>query len=234
MNAKDLDQFNFSSYTGLNAQLIAWRYEALTPYFYGDSCLELGSSDGQGTTYLARAFKHVVAVDGSQVAIKELERRFAGQNVEAVCHYFESLELHKRFDTVILAHVMEHVDDPAVVLEVAQRHLSPGGRIIADVPNALSIHRQVGVKLGMMQAETEINEADRSIGHQRVYTPEVFRDEFVKAGFTIIEFGGFFLKPLSNGQMEELFEMPVTKALFEIGAKYPELAAEIFVVAGRD
>jgi 2-polyprenyl-3-methyl-5-hydroxy-6-metoxy-1,4-benzoquinol methylase len=227
----DLDQYNFSSYEGLNGQLIRWRYEALTRYFHGDSCLELGSSDGQGTQYLLPAFKRVVAVDGSSRAVHELRRRFPGGHVEAIQSSFEDLALGEKFDTVIMAHILEHVDDPARVLDIARQHLAQDGVIIADVPNARSLHRQVGVELGLMQRVTDLNDADRSIGHQRVYTPEQFRQEFILAGLNVRTFGGFLIKPVSNAQMQALFDETLNKALFNIGAASPEIAAEIYVIA---
>ena len=232
MAKTDLDEYDFSSFAGLNGRLVEWRYQGLAKYFRGEHCLELGSSDGQGTEYLAKAFWKVVAVDGSHKAVEELRRNFGGRNVTVMEAYFEDLALDARFDTIMMAHILEHVDSPAAVIEVAKRHLAPGGVMIADVPNALSIHRQVGVALGMIEKVTDLNDADRSIGHQRVYTPERFRHEFEQAGLTIYEFGGFMIKSLSNGQMEQWFDEPLTKALFDIGTKYPEIAAEMYIVAG--
>ena len=233
MGTYDLDSFGFSSYDGLNGQLIAWRYEALAKYFRGRTCLELGSSDGRGTGFLAQSFARVVAVDGSHEAVASLRKRFAHRNVEAVEARFESLALSEKFDTVVMAHILEHVDDPTEVLAVAKRHLAPSGVIIADVPNANSIHRQVGVAMGMMGAVTDLNDADRSIGHQRVYTPAAFQAEFKRAGLKVRKLGGFLVKPVSNSQMEQWFEEPLTRALFDIGRRYPDIAADIFVVAAR-
>jgi SAM-dependent methyltransferase len=235
MNAMvDLDRFGFSSFAGFNAQLVRWRYELLSAHYHGPSCLELGSSDGQGTEYLLDHFDTVTAVDGSAGAVRALRERFAGTNsLTAVHSYFEMLSLERRFSTVIAAHILEHVNDPQAVLSVARRHLADDGVLIADVPNALSLHRQLGVKLGMLEAVTALNDADRSIGHQRVYTPAAFRAEIERAGFQILDFGGVFLKLLSNAQMAEQFDERVLEALVELGSDLPELAAEIFVVARK-
>ena len=229
---RDLDALDFSSYRGFNGQLVVWRYQALAAHFAGASCLELGSSDGQGTRLLLPCFDAVTAVDGSVDATDRLRTELAGDpRLTVVCSYFEDLDLGRTFDTVLLAHILEHVEDPVAVLEVAARHLAPGGVLIADVPNALSVHRRLGVRLGLLDRVTDLNEADLSIGHRRVYTPSAFRADIERAGFRIQHFGGMFLKVLSNGQTEELFTREQQEALFDLGADLPELAAEIYAVA---
>lgn len=230
--SEDLAQYSFSSYAGFNAQLIRWRYEHLSKFFKGATCLELGSSDGQGTEFLLKHFDEVTAVDGSRAAIDDLDRRLRNPRLQAVCSLFEDLDLNQRFDTVVLAHILEHVERPREVLGIAARYLNTDGVLIVDVPNALSLHRQMGVLMGLLETETALNEADRSIGHRRVYTPESFKEEVVSAGFQIQEFGGLFLKLLANHQIESAFDADQQTALLELGKRYPALASEIYVVAG--
>ena len=43
--------------------------------------------------------------------------------------------------------------------------------------------------------------------------------------------GGVFMKPLSNGQIEEHWTDEMIEAFFELGQEFPENAAEIFAVA---
>lgn len=232
-DASALDGYGFSSYEGFNAQLVRWRYDVLSRHFRGSSCLELGSSDGQGTEYLLSRFTDVVAVDGSPAATVALRERLTTEHLDVVTSTFETLDLQRTFDTVICAHVLEHVDDPAVVLDVAKRHLSPDGVLLVDVPNAHSLHRQLGVAMGLLDDVTSLNEADRSIGHQRVYTPEEFRAEVQRAGLAEQHFGGVFLKVLSNTQTETVFDDAQLAGFLALGAQMPELASEIYVVATR-
>jgi 2-polyprenyl-3-methyl-5-hydroxy-6-metoxy-1,4-benzoquinol methylase len=227
-----LDAYGFSSYDGFNAQLVRWRYDVLSRHFHGSSCLELGSSDGQGTEYLLAHFETVVAVDGSPAATTALRERLTDPRLRVVTSTFETLELGRRFDTVVLAHVLEHVDDPAVVLAVAMRHLAPDGVLLVDVPNAESLHRRLGVAMGMLETVTTLNEADHSIGHQRVYRPDEFRAAVRDAGLVEHYFGGVFLKVLSNAQTAEAFDGDQLGGFLALGEQLPELASEIYVVAG--
>jgi 2-polyprenyl-3-methyl-5-hydroxy-6-metoxy-1,4-benzoquinol methylase len=43
----------------------------------------------------------------------------------------------------MLTHILEHVDDPVQVLKIAKKFLKEDGVLIADVPNAHSLHREL-------------------------------------------------------------------------------------------
>jgi 2-polyprenyl-3-methyl-5-hydroxy-6-metoxy-1,4-benzoquinol methylase len=227
---EDLDQY-VAGYTDFNDWLMRQRYQLLADYFTGANCLEFGSATGDGTAFLLEHFDRVVAVDGSQPVVDKLVARFGPDKLTAVCSYFEDFDTDERFDTIVLAHILEHVDRPDEVLAIAKRLVKPDGVIIVDVPNAMSLHRQIGVELGMLGQVTDLNEGDLSIGHKRVYTPEAFRAEIEDAGLVIREFGGVFLKILSNAQSDRTFSAEQLAALITVGRRYPEIAAEIYAVA---
>jgi 2-polyprenyl-3-methyl-5-hydroxy-6-metoxy-1,4-benzoquinol methylase len=233
MNHKTSEDLNkyLTNYTNFNDWLIRQRYEHLKEFFKGKTCLELGPAHGEGTEYLLKYFDEVMAVDGSEAMIKALKKRFANPKLETLRAYFEDFELPEKYDTVVLAHILEHVDDPQQVLAQAKKYIKPGGVIIVDVPNGMSLHRQVGVKMGMLKKVTELNEADLSIGHKRVYVPQTFQEEFKKAGLKIEKFGGMFIKILSNSQTEKVFDENQLQALMAVGVDNPEISAEIYVIA---
>jgi 2-polyprenyl-3-methyl-5-hydroxy-6-metoxy-1,4-benzoquinol methylase len=228
--AKRLDELDFSAQEGLNARIIDYRYRELAAFYRGKTCLEFGCADGRGLEILLARFESVTAVDGSARLLAETRRRIRSPRLTLIHSLFEDLDLGRRFDTVQMGHVLEHVDEPRAVIKAGIRHLEPRGVLIADVPNANSIHRHVGVALGMIEKVTDLNDADRRIGHQRVYTWERFRHEFQALGLRIVKQGGVFLKPLSNAQLEQMLSAEQIQALFAVGKQFPELAAEIFVV----
>jgi len=228
---KVLDAY-LNSYTSFNDWLIGRRYRKLKDYFTGNSCLELGSAEGTGTKHLLDHFNKVVAVDGSPLAVASIKRKYPTERLVAVNSFFENMEFGiERFDTIVMAHILEHVDDPLQVLLQAKKFLAPNGVMIIDVPNGGSLHRHVGVKMGLLGKHTDLNEADLSIGHQRVYTPETFQEDINNAGLNIKEFGGMFIKVLSNTQTEKVFNQDQLEALFKVGEDHPHVAAEMFIVA---
>jgi 2-polyprenyl-3-methyl-5-hydroxy-6-metoxy-1,4-benzoquinol methylase len=223
---------DFSSEEGFNARLIDFRFDAMRPFLEGRaSCVELGSADGRMTERLAALFEDLTAVDGTAAYVEEVARRLP--RVEAVHALFEEYAPGRRFHSAVLGHVLEHVADPVTVLEAARDLLEPGGVAIVTVPNANSIHRHVGVAMGMLGSTTELNEADHRIGHRRVYTRDALLADVDASGLAVEHVGGVFLKPLSNGQIEEQWPEPLIQAFYEVGKLYPELCAELMVVAGR-
>ena len=78
-----------------------------------------------------------------------------------------------------------------------------------------------------------MNEMDMHHGHRRVFNPETFRQVFHGANLKIEAFGGYWLKPISNGQIEASWSDAMLDAFFQLGERYPDIAAEIYVVATR-
>lgn len=222
----------FSSFEGFNGKIIRYTARYLVGLCRGCTVLELGCADGSITGFLAERFARIVAVDGSGDMIARARERVARPNVEFVCILFEELHLAERFDTAWLTHILEHVEDPVRVLRVAREHLAPGGVVIAGVPNASSVHRLVGVEMGILTATTELSEMDHRLGHRRVYTPDLLRQHAREAGLRVVDDGGYFLKPLSNSQMET-WPDDLVDAFFEVGREMPQHAAEIYVVCER-
>jgi 2-polyprenyl-3-methyl-5-hydroxy-6-metoxy-1,4-benzoquinol methylase len=224
---------DFSSETGFNARLIDFRFDAMRPFLDGrSSCVELGSSDGRMTERLAQLFPHdLTAVDGTEAYVDEVRRRLP--QVTAVHSLFEEYAPGRTFEAAVLGHVLEHVEDPVATLQVARDLLEPGGVALITVPNADSIHREVGVAMGMLAATTDLNEADHRIGHRRVYTRDTLLADVVASGLQTQHAGGVFLKPLSNGQIEEQWDESLIQAFYEVGKLHPELCAELLVVAVR-
>lgn len=205
------------------------RYHHLSKYFKGTRALEIGVGDGTGTGILVTHFHHVTVVDGSEDAIHDITKRYPSTS-RYTC-YFEDLDFIEgtQFDTILLAHVLEHVDNPHDLLQRAHSYLAPGGALIVDVPNADSLHRQFGVSLGLLEERTELNDTDISIGHKRVYTYTQFQEEIEKVRAPI-HVGGMFLKLFDQENTEALFNKNQLEALFKLGVDNPSIAAEIFAV----
>lgn len=223
---------HFSTYGGAEGRCVEYGYESVRPWFNGSTCLELGPADGQLTSLLRSDFRSVVSVDGSQAFVDGL-RATHGETDEHKIVYslFEDFEPATPFDTIVAARIMEHVDAPVPLYERMKRWLAPGGVLIVQVPNALSFHRLLGVKLGALASPYELNERDHLVGHQRVYDRAQLEGELTAAGWTIAGFRGMFLKFLSNAQMDEFFSSEMLDALDALGADFPENASMISVVA---
>ena len=219
---------NWSSLDAEFAHVINHTYLTLKPYFKGSSCLELGSADGGMTQFLVDDFQEVVSVDGSESFVSRLKERNI-PNLTAITSFFEDLSLDQEFDTVILSHILEHVDNPVEILKIAKRYTKKGGVILIDVPNADSFHRLIGVEMGMLPQKDALNETDVKLGHRRVYTVDLMKEHIRLSGMKLQHWGGHFLKVLSAGQMKD-FSPQLMDAFYNVGRYTPLHAAEIYFV----
>lgn len=199
-------------------------------FMRGDSILEMGPAEGHMTDLLVNCGMDLHVVEASEVFCRSIQERHPQATV--VTSLFETYEPGRRFDNIILGHVLEHVEEPVDLLARIREWLTPEGRIIAAVPNSRSLHRQAGVAMGMLPFEEALNDLDLHHGHRRVYNPETFRRDFLAAGLDIEAYGGYFLKPISNGQIAKSWTPELLDAYLQLGERYPDIAGEIYIVAG--
>lgn len=216
---------------GFYAKLLEQGYDKIKSHFSGKDCLELGCADGAMTEHLVDDFEAVVAIDGADEYCKEVKNRLSSDNLTVVCSLFEEYKPDQQYDTIILAHVLEHVKNPVTLLERAGTWLRDGGRIIIIVPNGNSLHRQVGSKMGLIDTPDTIDEHDAALGHRRVYTPSELDRHVRRSGLRINDSGGIGLKPLTNDQIDQYLDEKIQEAYLQMGNEYPKIAAERYVIA---
>jgi 2-polyprenyl-3-methyl-5-hydroxy-6-metoxy-1,4-benzoquinol methylase len=192
--------------------------------------LEMGPAEGVMTRLIYDLGHPLTLVEGSSLFCKQLKEKYP--DAEVVNSLFEDFSTDKTFKFIILGHVLEHVDDPVFVLKRIKPFLEKDGVIMAAVPNANSIHRQAAVLMGLIPDVKAFSDLDKHHGHKRVYTAEEFKNDFLSAGLIIKESGGYWLKPLSNSQIEKDWNAEMIAAFMKLGEKYPEIAAETYVIAG--
>lgn len=192
--------------------------------------LELGPAEGFGTEVLAGMGKELWCLEGSTHLAESLSRRFP--EVGVVNALFEDFEPDRNFGTIAMGHVLEHVDDPLLLLAKAKEWLKPDGVILIGVPNAQSLHRQLGVNLGMLSHVQQLDEGDHRVGHQRVFNRSELRALVAQAGLLSIYEGGFWMKMAPNSALADL-PADVLWQHMVLGMEYPEIAAELVMVVGR-
>ncbi len=215
---------------GLNTSTVEYCAEVFARFWKGPRCLEMGPAEGVMTPTLARAFPDLTLVEGAESFCAGLRDRFPHAIVAR--SLFEDFAPAAVFDTIVLGHVLEHVEDPVDILHRASSWLARDGVLCCAVPNARSLHRQAAVILGLLDSEHAMNPTDLHHGHRRVYDPERFRSDFLAAGLRIDVFGGYWIKPLSNAQMQD-WSPATIRAFMQLGERYPDIAAEIYVIASK-
>ena len=195
--------------------------------------LEMGL--GTGLTLHELVERHQLQIDvveGSAALCEQARQRY-GNKIGVQQSFFETFYSNKKYHTILALHVLEHVDDPSQVITQMGQALALGGRIIALVPNALSLHRRLAVQMGLQPALDTLSDRDHLVGHQRVFTPSSLAQTFEQAGFNIEKTFGFGLKTLPYSMMESWSD-ELIRACVQISPELPaELMGNIGLIARR-
>lgn len=193
--------------------------------------LELGPAEGIMTDILYPHYSDYTIVDGADFFVEDLKKRYP--SITALTSLFECFNPDRHYKNIILGHVLEHVENPVEILNLCKNWLDDEGVILAAVPNAKSIHRQAAVNMGLLSSLHELNETDKRNGHRRVYDMDLLKKDFLQAGFSIQYTGGYWLKPLSNAQIDKDWTEDMINAFLALGEKYPEIAGEIYIICTK-
>jgi 2-polyprenyl-3-methyl-5-hydroxy-6-metoxy-1,4-benzoquinol methylase len=197
----------------------------------GPAVLEMGYGDGAWTGQLIRKFGQSHVVDAS-LQLLETARTLYGDKVITYRSYFEEFKPQILFDSVVCTYVLEHVVDPVLVLSRSREWLKPNGLLLVAVPNAGSLHRRLGVVMGLQPDVHQLGDLDTSIGHRRVYDAYRMEADLAAAGFLIEKRAPMMFKPLPNSLLAYLSEAQL-KGIFELGFDIPEDQRGILVYLCR-
>ena len=224
-----LPRYSTSAFSITDHESELYTAERAMEHVRGPAVLVLGAATGAWIGPLLAKVDQLDIVD----AVVETVDRLTSTHPGVICGHvalFERFEPSRRYDTVILGHVLEHVFDPRLVLSRVRGWLCPGGRVIVAVPNARSLHRWLGVELGLLESLTAFSPADRAVGHRRVYTREALTVDMEAAGLRVTMMSGLVLKPLSNAQMDT-WSPEMRCAWRTLGDLLPEYACVLLCLA---
>ena len=211
---------------------------SFAPFFAQGSVLELGSYKGDFTRRLLPHFDDVTCVEASDIAIVEAKRKL-GAKVTFVNSLFETARLPKRYDNIVLTHVLEHLDDPVGVLRrVNGEWLAEGGRLFLVCPNANAPSRQIAVKMGLISHNAAVTPAEAEHGHRCTYSLDTLEQVAVASGLRVVHRSGIFFKALANFQWDRLLQTDIIskeylEGCFKLGQDYPDLCSSIFLMCER-
>lgn len=132
--------FNHNNIYSIMKRLQVYSLSGNISHFLTDkkaAILEIGCGSGMLLFMLQkRGFTNLWGNDFSDAPERELSERgilFKKADLD------KKFPMDRRFDMIILNHVIEHLRNPKFVLKSCREHLSPGGKIIVMTPNAASI-----------------------------------------------------------------------------------------------
>jgi len=162
----------------------------------GSTCLEVGCGNSRYLPWLAtRHGLEVAGLDYSPQGCRTAQARLQQAGVSAPIYQRDVLDwnedLQGRFDYVFSFGVVEHFDDPMLVLTAMRRLLKPTGRILTVLPN-VSPH-SLNVQLFRLVGP-------RILAMHKLITLEQLRRFHEQAGFETVEcrFAGMGISTMTD------------------------------------
>jgi 2-polyprenyl-3-methyl-5-hydroxy-6-metoxy-1,4-benzoquinol methylase len=205
------------------------------PHFRPGSLLELGSFKGEFTKRLIPYFSDITCVEASGEAVMEAAKELGGR-ATIIQGLFEEVVLERKFDNVVLTHVLEHLDNPVDLLRrVNDEWLTDSGYLFLVCPNANAPSRQIAVKMGLISHNEAITPAEREHGHRITYTLDTLERDARAGGLEVVLRSGIFFKALANFQWDRLLHTDIIskeylEGCYQLGQLYPDLCSSVFLL----
>jgi 2-polyprenyl-3-methyl-5-hydroxy-6-metoxy-1,4-benzoquinol methylase len=114
-------------------------YEWIGARVAGRRVLDMACGEGYGSEVLSRSAGSVVGVDANPEAHEHARLRYVRQNLSFERGLVETFGEPGSFDAIVLLQTIEHVQDPAAVLEHFRSLLAAGGVAYVSTPNVLTL-----------------------------------------------------------------------------------------------
>jgi len=217
----------------------AYMMQSFSPFFIKGSLLELGSFKGDFTKRLLPYFDDVTCVEASSIAIEDAKQKIVS-SVKFVHSRFETVDLPEKYDNIVLTHVLEHLDDPLLILSrINNEWLKEGGRLFLVCPNANAPSRQIAVKMGLITHNSAVTPAEAEHGHRCTYSLDTLERDAVASGLNVVHRSGIFFKALANFQWDRLLQTDIVSneyldGCYKLGQQYPDLCSSIFLMCEKN
>jgi len=212
--------------------------KSFLPFVKCSDVLELGCYKGAFTKRLQNVFSDITCVEASDEAIAAAKSDLRS-DIKFIQGTFENVKLNRKFNNIIMTHVLEHIDDPVFVLKrVCDEWLTDNGSFFLVCPNANAPSRQIAVKMGLIEHNCAVTDGERKHGHRITYTFDTLERDVKRAGFKIAYRSGIFFKAFANFQWDKILQTDIVSkeyldGCFELGQVYPDLCASIFLLCQK-
>ena len=137
---------------------------------------------------------------------------------------------------VICSGLLHEVPSEKELLRAIREVMGDTTLLHANVPNSESLHRRLAKAMGLISNTKAISQRNATLSQPRVYDMHILKADVQEIGLSVVEEGGYLVKPFTHGQMEKVVPVigeQILDGLFQLGKEIPELASEIFVEARR-
>jgi 2-polyprenyl-3-methyl-5-hydroxy-6-metoxy-1,4-benzoquinol methylase len=192
--------------------------------------LELGFMDGQWSDRFLALGCQVTVVEGAARNLQYGVAKYLGRSdIRFIHSTFESFQATELYDYILMGGMLKHLDDPSALLSRSKAWLKPNGLLIATTPNARSLHRRVGLHMGLLSDLSELSPTDKKVGNLRHYDIDSFRSLLTSSGYSVRHIGSAGIKPVSSDRMADWPDELLT-ALDKLADEIPDYGWYIYAL----
>lgn len=203
----------------------------IAPQVKNKRTLECGCSTGVMTPMLLEHTNQLDIVEGSEIYAKITADKFKGK-IKMFVSLFENFNPSEKYDAIVFAGVLHHIEDPVEMLKLISNWLKPSGNIYISVPNMTSFHRKLGVAMGLSDSVYSGSERNEFFAQPGRFDSKKLRNVCELANLNIIHEEAFFFKPFPHEIMNQItLSDNILDGLFEMGRKMQNDACQLYVIA---
>lgn len=128
---------NLVKMTGVQQSRSFSQYTFFKSYLQGNNLFEIGAGEGIGLKFFEKKEFMVSGLEPSIENVKIINKKLKNGKCES--GFVEEDMPIKKFDVIIMSHILEHVKNPERVLSDLKNNLSEKGILFIEVPNCETI-----------------------------------------------------------------------------------------------
>ncbi|MBA7497332.1 hypothetical protein ES704_00060 [subsurface metagenome] len=183
-------------------------------------------------------YKYYAIVEPCYEFIKHAKKLAEGRdNINIIHGYMEKVYeklLEYNFDFIILSSLLHEVPYPEKLLQSIYQVCKKDTIVHINVPNVYSFHRLLAYEMGYIKSIFEKSTMEIKFQRHTQFNKQLLFKMIEDNSFQILSYGTYFIKPLTNKQMEEIIyqnivNKDIIKGLEKIIKYMPDLGCEMFV-----
>ena len=141
-----------------------YHFEEISSNLIGNEILELGCSTGLSTKLLSDLGLNITVVEGSQFNIQQTKKNFdLSEKVEFHLSLWNNFSTSHKFSDILLVDSLQFIEKKERLLNKYKKILAKNGLFHIVIPNSNSLHRHIGLEMGIINSLTDQSDRDIAV-----------------------------------------------------------------------